>query len=136
MIAYRVVLVSLALGVLGAAGGCAAPCADPHLKAELYLGRDGAAGDADAFAAFIADSAVDLDGYTLLDAAGGWRAAPGAPLQAEPASVLIVIVPRTAAQDAGIALDRIAARYLERFGQQAVMRVDQPACVTIYRPVD
>lgn len=118
-----------------AAAGCAAPCADPQVRIELYLGRDGPAGDTAAFAAFIAAATAELDGYTLLDAAGGWRPAPDAPPRTEPASVLIVVVPREGLARTNAILDRLAAQYLGRFGQQEVLRVDQAACVTTYRPL-
>jgi hypothetical protein len=112
-----------------------AACASPGVvQTTLYLGRGipggGEVGDA-ALARFVAEEVVPRfpDGFTLLDATGHWRdTVTGAGVR-ETTVLLVVLHPPS--QRA--ATEAIAVAYAERFGQQAVLRVETGAVVSFDR---
>ena len=105
--------------------GCAAP--PSHVQTTLYLGRaipaGGEVSDA-AVAGFVADTVARHlpAGFTLIAGTGGWRDTATGRTITEPAIVLIVLHP---AGERG-PVEAVAREWAERFGQQAVMRVEQP----------
>jgi hypothetical protein len=144
--ARAIVVVAAVLGLAGCRGPrpCAAPqvAAAPALvspanawaKTELFLGlvrRDGGAvSDAD-FDAFAEDvvAAEFPDGFTVLRGDGRYRDAAGK-VYREPSRVLVVVSPRErfAAHDASVV--RIADKYVRRFDQESVLRVDSDVRAT------
>lgn len=68
------------------------------------------------------------DGLTVLDASGQWRDAGSGRLIREPSKMVVIV----AAQDASLQekIDAIAARYKQRFRQDAVGIVIRQACVS------
>jgi hypothetical protein len=69
-------------------------------------------------------------GFTVLEAQGQWRNADGS-LAQERSRVLQLAHPADAAGAA--ALGEIAQHYRARFGQEAVLQIGAPACITLYR---
>ncbi|KQY95789.1 hypothetical protein ASD21_04570 [Caulobacter sp. Root1455] len=66
------------------------------------------------------------DGLTVLDAAGQWRSNAG-PILREPSKVVILALPgRAGGEDR---LDAVRAAYRQRFSQEAVLVITQPACL-------
>jgi hypothetical protein len=111
------------------AGACAGTTPLPRVVSTLYLGRaarDGAVDDA-AWRRFVAEVVAPRfpDGFTVLDGEGWWRAAGGA-AASEPSKVLVRLHDGSAAADA--AVGAVAGEYARRFHQEAVLRVDTPAC--------
>lgn len=114
---------ALAVALLLAA--CAAP--PSHVQTTLYLGRAIPAGgevDDQAVAAFVADTVARHlpAGFTLIAGTGGWRDTATGRTITEPMLVLIVLHP---AGERG-PVEAVAAAWADRFGQQAVLRVEQP----------
>ncbi|WP_291298873.1 DUF3574 domain-containing protein [Elioraea sp.] len=110
---------------------CAAPA---FVQTTLYLGRaipGGGTVDDAALARFVAEEVVPRfpDGFTLLDATGHWRDTATGEGVREPTVLVVVLHPpgRRAAAEA------IAVAYAERFGQQAVLRVETGAAVSFDR---
>ncbi len=107
---------------------CGFPGTAPMLVAELFFGR-GNVTDA-GWASFAADTltAKFPDGFTVLDAAGQWREAPGQPIARENSQLVIVAAPDTQATR-----DRLAeamALYRSRFDQKSVGLVLDRACAS------
>jgi hypothetical protein len=67
------------------------------------------------------------DGYTLIDAEGGWRSATTGDTIREPAHVLVLVHPN--GRDVDERLDAIVADYKAQFRQESVLRVDTCASV-------
>lgn len=114
-----------ALAVAALLAACAAPSS--HVQTTLYLGRAIPAGgvvDERAVEAFVADTVARHlpAGFTLLAGTGGWRDAATGRTITEPTLVLIVLHP---AGERG-PVEAVAAAWAERFGQQAVLRVELP----------
>jgi hypothetical protein len=104
---------------------------NPGRTVQLFFGR--AIGDrvgvseAD-FARFVDEALTPRfpEGLTVLDAAGQWRSNAG-PIVREPSKVVILALPgRAGGEDR---LDAVRAAYRQRFSQEAVMVVTQPACL-------
>ena len=96
----------------------------------LYFGRNrpggGTVSDAD-WDGFL-DSVVTPRfpaGYTVVEALGHWRGASGA-VERERTEVMTLLHPDGAAGRQ--AVDQVAAEYIRRFGQEAVLRERLPSC--------
>lgn len=101
-------------------------------RTELYFGRNTPAGpvtDAQ-FQAFLDDVVTPRfpDGLTVLQARGQWRAPGASAPESEDSMLLVLVVPSGA--DSGARIEAIRRRYQAAFQQQAVLRVDSPACVS------
>lgn len=88
------------------------------LVTELYLGRGDVSDAAWQQFAAAALAARFPDGFTVLDAAGQWRAAPGQPISREASKLVIVAAEDNAASRAG--LEAVMAEYRKTFRQQSV----------------
>lgn len=114
-----------ALGLVLLLAACAAPPA--HVQTTLYLGRAIPAGgevDDRAVATFVADTVARHlpAGFTLIAGTGGWRDTATGRTITEPTLVLMVLHPPGERGP----VEAVAAAWAERFGQQAVLRVEQP----------
>lgn len=88
------------------------------LVAGLFFGR-GDVSDA-AWRQFAADTLTARfpDGFSTLDAAGQWRAAPGQPISREASKLVIIAAEDNAASRAS--LEAVMADYRKKFDQQSV----------------
>lgn len=114
-----------ALAFAALLASCAAP--PSHVQTTLYLGRAIPAGgtvDDRAVEAFVADTVARHlpAGFTLIAGTGGWRDTQTGRAITEPTLVLIVLHPPG---DRG-SIEAVARAWGERFGQQSVLRVEQP----------
>lgn len=114
----------LALGLLLLVGCAASPS---HVQTTLYLGRAIPAGgivDDRAVETFVADTVARHlpEGFTLIAGTGGWRDSATGRTITEPTLVLIVLHPTGERGP----VEAVARAWAERFGQQAVLRVEQP----------
>lgn len=101
-------------------------------RTELYFGRNAPAGpvtDAQ-FQAFLDDVVTPRfpQGLTVLQARGQWRGPGASAPESEDSVLLILVVPPGAETHARI--EAIRQRYQATFQQQAVLRVDSPACIS------
>jgi hypothetical protein len=129
---------ALAVALAAMLGGCAhsgalrcAAGSQAMVQDRLYFGtgRPGGGTVSEAeWSAFVDEVVAPAfpDGFTLWNAAGGWRGADGNPVR-EASHVLEVAHPGGTAAAASIA--RVAAAYNARFAQEAVMQASVPACV-------
>ncbi len=123
----------LAVGLAGCVHPGALRCdagAQGMIAERLYFGTErpgGVVSDAD-WDAFVGDTIAARfpAGFTMWEAAGGWRGADGRALR-EASHVLEVMHPADASADA--AIEATIAAYKARFDQEAVLRVRMPACV-------
>ena len=69
-----------------------------------------------------------VDGFTLIPASGQWTMNDGRTLR-ENARILLLVYPDSAAVNTRIEQVRIA--YMTRFNQEAVLRISQPATVSL-----
>jgi Protein of unknown function (DUF3574) len=68
--------------------------------------------------------------WTVLKGFGQFREADGAIVQ-ETSFVLVLLYPRETQRESSAKIEQIRARYLERFGQESVLRVDDPRPVRV-----
>ena len=120
-------------------GGCAHPATDTATacdgplwqETQLFLGRDSPGGEVtEAQWQRFLDEVVAprfQDGFTVLDADGFYLPEGAAKAEDEKSKLLIVLYPDR--DSGGRALQEIAAAYVARFEQQAVLRTDRPVCV-------
>ena len=124
------------LGALALAG-CASPAApqacgypgtSPMLVAELFFGR-GNVDDA-AWAGFTADTLTERfpDGFTVLNAAGQWREAPGQPIGRENSQLVIIAAPDSQATRDN--LRDLMAAYRSLFQQKSVGLILDTRCAS------
>lgn len=66
------------------------------------------------------------DGLTILDGGGQWKGAQNRLIR-ESAKVVIIVLPK--GPDANERLNVVRAGYKQRFNQESVLQVTQPACV-------
>jgi hypothetical protein len=66
------------------------------------------------------------DGLTILDGGGQWKGAQNRLIR-ESAKVVIIVLPK--GPDANERLNVVRAAYKQRFNQDSVLQVTQPACV-------
>lgn len=66
------------------------------------------------------------EGLTVLDAAGQWRGQSGM-IGREPSKVVMIVL--DGEPDERARLDAVRQAYMARFSQEAVLLVEQPACV-------
>ena len=133
---------ALAVGACQHAGGSDAACAGQSWQeARLYFGQsipDGRRVEPEQWRGFL-DAVVAPrfpDGFTVLEGTGFWRDRASDETEAEGSKVLVVLYDDGAASHK--ALEEIAADYIARFDQQAVLRSDRAVCVNFYsegRPV-
>lgn len=121
-------------------GGCAGLSSDASVACDgplwqetrLFLGRDSPSGEVTEaqWQSFLDEIVAPRfkDGFTVLDAGGFYLPEGAAEAEDEKSKVLIVLYPDR--ESGSLALQEIAAAYVERFEQQAVLRTDRPACVT------
>lgn len=126
----------LAAGACQHAGGSDAACAgQAWQEARLYFGQsipDGRQVEAEQWRGFL-DAVVAPrfpDGFTVLEGTGFWRDRVSDETEAEGSKVLVVL--HDDGETSRRALEEIAADYIARFQQQAVLRADRPVCVEFY----
>jgi len=114
-----------------------APGCQPYAETELFFGterpRGGGPVSAQEFQAF-ADSEITPrfpDGLTLLSGSGQYRGSSGV-LVRERSMVLILLYPIRPGSEGGTKIDEIRELYKQKFGQESVLRVDEPnpSCVS------
>jgi acyl-CoA synthetase (AMP-forming)/AMP-acid ligase II len=98
------------------------------VKTELYLGlsrRDGTVVSASEWGEFLEAVVTPRfpEGLSVVDVAGQWRD-DGGRVCREPSKLLILIHRPGPASDG--AIEEIRALYKQRFGQESVLRTDQP----------
>ncbi|MDJ0942879.1 MAG: DUF3574 domain-containing protein [Kiloniellales bacterium] len=126
---------ALAVACQHADGGGPACAGQAWQETRLYLGQsvpDGREVEPGQWRAFL-DAVVAPrfpDGFTVLDGTGFWRDRVTAETGSERSKVLVVLHDDGAASRK--ALEEIAADYIVRFDQQAVLRADRPVCVNFY----
>ena len=134
---FRVSWLSAALAGGITLAGCTAPAApqacsfpgtSPMLVAELFFGRTDV--DDTAWAGFAEDTLTTRfpDGFTVLDAAGQWREAPGKPIGQERSQLVIIAAPDTQATRDN--LQALMAAYRGRFHQKSVGLVLEAKCAS------
>ena len=100
-------------------------------ETQLFLGRDSPNGEVTEaqWQGFLDEVVAPRfkDGFTVLDADGFYLPEGAAEAEDEKSKILIVLYPDR--QSGSLALQEIAAAYVERFEQQAVLRTDRPVCV-------
>ncbi|WPG40511.1 DUF3574 domain-containing protein [Variovorax sp. EBFNA2] len=126
-------LIAATLALAGCAtshsGNCAAGF-DAFERDTLYFGRaiptGGQVSDAD-WADFLDTRVTPAfpQGFTVIDAAGQWRAASGQVVR-EPSKLVVLLHPRDAKADAAIAT--LIDTYRQRFAQEAVLQERQSVC--------
>jgi hypothetical protein len=65
------------------------------------------------------------EGLTVLEAAGQWQEADGDIIE-EHSKVVLLLYPQTAQAESHAEIEAIRAAYEQRFGQDAVLRADEP----------
>jgi hypothetical protein len=139
---FRFVLVlSLALG-LPACASCPAPASaaavhattrEQAVRVELYFGRFRGTtlipeADFIAFEEEVISTALP-NGYTIVPAQGTYRGANGELIR-EPSMMLVVVFDDSVPlDDIDRAIERIRASYGDRFGQEAVLRIDSHVAI-------
>ena len=138
--AQRALPLALSAALIAAAcqhaGGGGLACAgQAWQETRLYLGQsipDGREVEPGQWRAFLDAVVVPRfpDGFTVLDGAGFWRDRETTETGSERSKVLVVLHDDGAASRR--ALEEIAADYIARFDQQAVLRSDRAVCVNFY----
>ena len=132
----RGVAAALALALL--VGGCASrppacPAGQQRVRtAQLFFGRDVAGRpmvSEPQFRRFVDDVLTPRfpDGLTILDGGGQWKGKENKLIR-ESSKVVLIVLPNT--PDADARLDAVRAAYKQRFSQDSVLLVTQPACVS------
>ena len=100
------------------------------LRTELFFGTDkpdGTAVSAAEWEAFV-DAEITPrfpEGLTVLEAAGQWQEADGDIIE-ERSKVVLLLYPQEAREESHAEIEAIRAAYERRFGQEAVLRADEP----------
>lgn len=107
------------------------PGLEAHRTAQLYFGRNigGTLGVSEADRAAFLDQEITPrfpDGLSVADVAGQWRG-PSGEIVREPSKMVMILL--TGAPGERAQLDAIRFAYVTRFNQDAVMLVEQAACV-------
>jgi hypothetical protein len=116
----------------------AAPIAPaPWRQTSLYFGlnrRDGRAVSELEWTSFVEQSLTPQfpQGFTVYLADGQWRDAQGV-VQRESSRVVVLLYETATAHEVDPKLTQVAAEYISRFDQEAVMRVDTPAMAQFLR---
>jgi len=118
-----------------AAGGDLACAGKSWQETRLYLGQsipDGREVEAEQWRGFLHEVVTPrfADGFTVHDGTGFWLDRVSAKTEAERSKVLVVL--HDDDETSRRAMEEIAADYIARFDQQAVLRADRPVCVTFY----
>ena len=118
-----------------AAGGGLACAGQAWQETRLYLGQsipDGRQVEPERWRGFLDEVVTPrfAAGYTVLDGTGFWRDRVSAETVTERSKVLVVLHDDEPADRR--ALEEIAAAYIARFEQQAVLRTDRPVCVRFH----
>ncbi len=132
----RTIAVLPFLAVLTACGSVPSPsCPSGHdaaVQELLYFGTDKPSGRVtpEDWAQFLSETVTPRfpAGLTAWQASGQWRSASGTVVQ-EPSYVLSLVHPQSAAAEKAI-LELIAS-YKARFQQEAVLRVNANACISL-----
>lgn len=107
------------------------PGQTPAVQDLLYFGTDKPSGSVtpQEWAQFLSDTVTPRfpDGLTAWQGSGQWRAPSGAIVQ-EPSYVLSLVHPSSAAAESAVI--EIVSSYKSRFVQEAVLRVQSPACIS------
>lgn len=129
------VLAVLAFAAAPALHADSPPCPtgmDRWIEYRLFFGRSQGTSEVvtdEAWRAFLAEEITPRfpDGLSVMDAAGQWRDASGAIVRER--SKLVLILAQSG--DSGMRrTDEIAQAYRQTFGQESVLRVVTPACVS------
>ena len=100
------------------------------LRTDLFFGcakPDGTAISAAEWEAFL-DAEITPrfpEGLTVLEAAGQWQEADGDIIE-ERSKVVLLLYPQAAQEESHAEIEAIRAAYEQRFGQDAVLRADEP----------
>ena len=122
----------VAIVIVAAMIACATPPAGHWVRTELYFGADDQNGalvvNDTAWQSFV-DTVVTPrfpQGLTVLSGNGQWQGSGR--LVHEPSRVLILLHPPSPRAD--VAIDEIRAIYRQRFSQESVLKVSEPANVS------
>lgn len=113
----------------GTQPACSAPL-KPALEISLYFGRDKPAGgqvsDVE-WASFVAGNVTPRfpAGHSIVDAGGHYRDSSGRIVR-ESSKLVVIVVFDAPAHHARVA--SIVDTYVQRFGQESVLRVERPVC--------
>ena len=104
--------------------------AELWLRTDLFFGTDKADGTAISAAEWEAFVDVEItprfpEGLTVLEAAGQWQEADGDIIE-ERSKVVLLLYPQAAREESHAEIEAIRAAYEQRFGQEAVLRADEP----------
>lgn len=108
---------------------------DPFVRTELFFGSERAdqpeVSDVE-FKRFLDEQVTPRfpDGLTVLKGYGQFRESSGSIVQ-EGSFVLILLYPREALRDSSAKIEEIRTLYKQRFGQESVLRVDDPRAVRV-----
>lgn len=108
---------------------------DPFIRTELFFGSERPnkpeVSQAE-FKQFLDDEVTPRfpDGLTLLTGSGQFREANGEIVQ-ETSFVLVLLYPRETLRESSARIEEIRTRYIERFEQESVLRVDDPRPVRV-----
>jgi hypothetical protein len=108
---------------------------EPFVRTELFFGSerpDKGEVSAEEFKQFLDEEVTPRfpDGLTLLTGFGQFREASGETVQ-ETSFVLVLLYPREFAKESSAKIEEIRTRYIERFEQESVLRVDDPRPVRV-----
>jgi hypothetical protein len=110
------------------------------LRTDLFFGcarPDGTAISAAEWEAFLDGEITPRfpEGLTVLEAAGQWQEADGDIIE-EHSKVVLLLYPHAAQEESHAEIEAIRTAYEQRFGQEAVLRTDEPrpVCASIEMP--
>jgi Protein of unknown function (DUF3574) len=110
------------------------------VRTDLFFGcarPDGTAISAAEWEAFLDGEITPRfpEGLTVLEAAGQWQEADGDIIE-EHSKVVLLLYPHAAREESHAEIEAIRTAYEQRFGQEAVLRVDEPrpVCASIEAP--
>lgn len=109
--------------------------AQKFYRTELYLGRSRSNGPIvsdEEWSGFLSDTVTPRfpDGFTVIKAAGQYRDKTGA-IISEPSEVLIILYSASSRKESRAKIEEIRTAYIQRFGQESVLRVDLPKSVRV-----
>ena len=109
--------------------------AEKFYRTELYLGRSRSNGPIvsdEEWNGFLSETVTPRfpDGFTAIKAAGQYRDKTGK-IVSEPSEVLIILYPSSSKKVSRAKIEEIRTAYIQRFGQESVLRVDLPKSVRV-----
>lgn len=109
--------------------------AEPFIRTELFFGtlrQDGSSVSEEEFLMFLKDVITERfpDGLTVLTGLGQFRNSSGEILQ-ETSKLVILLYAKKDKKEKSDKIEEIRSLYKERFGQESVLRVDDPKTVWV-----